>query len=200
MHDPDSPALRATSATSATSAASATGATSAWVLRDADQESRSTVLRASGSGRVTGPAPGAGPATQPPNCTSPRLGAACCRVRVGIEQWPKEVDRRVTKLDPRFHDMVAFESTAREIYARFRKGGCFVANGYVQEFEVDGRKGKCPQGGEFVARKIGHSVTVTDHVVQRGRHAADRPLTAEPQPPAVGRTRHESVPGRARRP
>ena len=37
--------------------------------------------------------------------------------------------------------MVAFESTARETYARFRKGDSFVASGYVHEFEVDGREG-----------------------------------------------------------
>ena len=49
-------------------------------------------------------------------------GAECCRLRVGVEQWRKEVDGSFTKLDPTFHDMVAFESTARETYARFRKG------------------------------------------------------------------------------
>ena len=39
---------------------------------------------------------------------------------------------------------------------------------------------------EFVARKIGHNANNTDYAVQRGRHAADRTLTAVPQPPAVG--------------
>ena len=56
-------------------------------------------------------------------------GAECCRLRVGVEQWRKEVDGSFTKLDPTFHDMVAFESTARETYARFRKGDSFVASG-----------------------------------------------------------------------
>jgi hypothetical protein len=41
-------------------------------------------------------------------------GAECCRMRVGIEQWPKEVDGSFNKLDPTFHDMVAFESTGAE--------------------------------------------------------------------------------------
>jgi single-stranded DNA-binding protein len=62
-----------------------------------------------------------------------KAGAECCRMRVGIEQWRKEVDGSFTKLDPTFHDMVAFESTARETYARFRKGDSFVASGYVHE-------------------------------------------------------------------
>ena len=114
-----------------------------------------------------------------------KAGDEYCRMRVGIEQWRKEVDGSFTKLDPTFHDMVAFESTARETYARFRKGDSFVASGYVHEYEVDGREGSVIKE-EFVARKIGHNVNKTDYVVQRGRHAADRSLTAVPQPPAVG--------------
>jgi len=42
-----------------------------------------------------------------------KQGAECCQLRVGVEQWCKEVDGSFTKLDPTFHDMVAFESTAR---------------------------------------------------------------------------------------
>lgn len=114
-----------------------------------------------------------------------KQGAECCRLRVGVEQWRKEVDGSFTKLDPTFHDMVAFESTARETYARFRKGDSFVASGYIHEYEVDGREGSVIKE-EFVARKIGHNANKTDYVVQRGRPAADRPLTAVPQPPAVG--------------
>ena len=114
-----------------------------------------------------------------------KAGAECCRMRVGVEQWRKEADGSFTKLDPTFHDMVAFESTARETYARFRKGDSFVASGYVHEYEVDGREGSVIKE-EFVARKIGHNANKTDYAVHRGRHAADRPLTAVPQPPAVG--------------
>jgi hypothetical protein len=33
---------------------------------------------------------------------------------------------------------------------------------------------------------MGHNVNKTEYVVQRGRHAADRSLTAVAQPPAVG--------------
>ena len=114
-----------------------------------------------------------------------KQGAECCRLRVGVEQWRREVDGSFTKLDPTFHDLVAFESTAREIYARFRKGDSFVASGYVHEFEVDGREASVIKD-EFVARKIGHNVNKTDYVVHRGRNVAVRSLTAIPQPPAVG--------------
>ena len=117
-----------------------------------------------------------------------REGAECCRLRVGVEQWRKEVDGSFTKLDPTFHDMVAFESTARETYARFRKGDSFVASGYVHEYEVDGGEGSVVKE-EFVARKIGHNVNKTAYEVQRRRLSpAARPSqpTPEPPSPAVG--------------
>jgi single-strand DNA-binding protein len=114
-----------------------------------------------------------------------KKGDECCRLRVGVEQWRKEVDGSFTKLDPTFHELVAFESTARETYARFRPGDSFVASGYIHEFEVERRDEPSVIKEEFVARKIGHNVNRTEYVVQRGRHAADRPPTAVPQSPAV---------------
>jgi single-strand DNA-binding protein len=117
-----------------------------------------------------------------------REGAECCRVRVGVEQWRKEVDGSFTKLDPTFHDLVAFESTARETYARFRRGDSFVASGYVHEYELDGREGSVIKE-EFVARKIGHNVNKTAYDVQRRRLSAAEPTTQpspEPPSPAVG--------------
>ncbi|WP_107706199.1 single-stranded DNA-binding protein [Nocardioides allogilvus] len=35
-----------------------------------------------------------------------KKGDECCRLRVGVEQWRKEIDGDFTKLDPTFHDMV----------------------------------------------------------------------------------------------
>ena len=112
-------------------------------------------------------------------------GKEYARVRVGVEQWRKEVDGDFTKLDPPFHDLVAFESTARETYARFRPGDSFVASGYVHEYEVDNHGGSLIKE-EFVARKIGHNANKTIYVVQRGRHAAPEPRLASVPPPAVG--------------
>ncbi|MEP9383330.1 single-stranded DNA-binding protein [Nocardioides sp. KR10-350] len=114
-------------------------------------------------------------------------GAEYLRVRVGVEQWRKEVDGSFTKLDPTFHDMVAFESTAREAYARFRKGDSFIASGYVHEYAHE-RTGEIRE--EFVARKIGHNANRTDYEVKRRRlaPAADQPATPSPTAPtpAVG--------------
>lgn len=119
------------------------------------------------------------------HCTN--AGAEYLRVRVGVEQWRKEVDGSFTKLDPTFHDMVAFESTAREGYARFRKGDSFIASGYVHEYANE-RTGEIRE--EFVARKIGHNVNRTEYEVKRRRLAATTEQPAPPSPapptPAVG--------------
>jgi single-stranded DNA-binding protein len=114
-------------------------------------------------------------------------GAECCRLRVGVEQWRKEADGEFTKLDPSFHDMVAFESTARETYARFRKGDSFVASGYVHEYEVERPGERTVIKEEFVCRKIGHNVNKTAYEVQRRRlAAASAPPAQEPSSPAIG--------------
>jgi single-stranded DNA-binding protein len=111
-------------------------------------------------------------------------GKEYCRLRVGVEHWHKEADGSFTKLDPTFHDMVSFESTARETYARFRKGDSFVASGYVHEYEVE-RTGEIKD--EFVARKIGHDVNKTAYEVQRRRLApAPAAPAREPSSPAIG--------------
>ena len=110
-------------------------------------------------------------------------GAECCRLRVGVEQWRKEVDGDFTKLDPSFHDMVAFESTARETYARFRKGDSFVASGYVHEYEVERPGERSVIKEEFVARKIGHNANKTAYHVQRRRGLAPTPAPPGPEPP-----------------
>ena len=67
-------------------------------------------------------------------------GAAYLRARVGVERWRKEVDGTFTKLDPTFHDLVAFDRTAAEAYGRFRKGDSFVASGYVHECAAEGTR------------------------------------------------------------
>jgi single-stranded DNA-binding protein len=110
-------------------------------------------------------------------------GKECCRLRVGVEQWRKEVDGEFTKLDPTFHDMVAFESTARETYARFRKGDCFIASGYVHEYEVERAGQPTAIREEFVARKIGHNTNRTAYEVQR-RRLAPAPAPPAPEPPS----------------
>lgn len=114
-------------------------------------------------------------------------GAEYLRLRVGIEQWRKEVDGSFTKLDPTFHDMVAFDDSAREIFTRFRKGDSFVASGHIREYEVE-RAGRSVIKEEFVARKIGHNVNKTAYEVQRRRLAPAAPRQDAPQAPnpAIG--------------
>ena len=113
-----------------------------------------------------------------------KTGDECCRLRVGVEQWRKEVDGSFTKLDPTFHDMVAFESTARETYARFRQGDSFVASGYVHEYEVERRDGQRHQGG--VRRQQDRPQRQQDRLPRPARTSRrpERPLTPVPDPPA----------------
>ena len=113
-------------------------------------------------------------------------GAEYLRVRVGVEQWRKEVDGSFTKLEPTFHDMVAYESTARETHARFRNGDSFIASGYVHEYEVERPTGSEIKE-EFVARKIGHNANRTAYDVQRRSLAPAPPAPGqEPPDPAIG--------------
>lgn len=107
------------------------------------------------------------------------------RVRVGVEQWRHEADGSFTKLTPTYHDLVAFESAAREIYARFQRGDSFVASGYVHEYEVEAEGGSVIKE-EFVTRKIGHNANRTDYTVQRRpRHQPEPAPAPVPQAPAV---------------
>ncbi|MCW2847178.1 MAG: single-stranded DNA-binding protein [Marmoricola sp.] len=114
-------------------------------------------------------------------------GDEYCRLRVGVEQWRKEADGEFTKLAPTFHDMVAYKSTARETYARFRKGDSFVASGYVHAHEVERPGEPSVIREEFVARKIGHNANKTAYEVQRRSPApAPGPPAQSPPSSAIG--------------
>ena len=113
-------------------------------------------------------------------------GTEYCRIRVGVEQWRKEADGTFTKLDPTFHDMVAFERTARTARDLFQPGDNFIASGYIHEYEVDNRGGSVIKE-EFVARKIGHNANQTRYVVERSHPVASKPGPTSVSPsPAVG--------------
>ncbi len=103
--------------------------------------------------------------------TAPQLnftgnGAAKFYARIGVEHFRKETDGSFTKLEPTFHDLVMFKSTAERAYARFRVGDSFVASGYINEYELD-RNGQVEAREEFVARRIGHDTVRTRYTVER---------------------------------
>ena len=102
-------------------------------------------------------------------------GKEYVRLRVGIEHWRKEVDGTFTKLDPTFHDMVAWDAPAKQIHAQFQPGDSFIAAGYIHEYEDSKVPGLIKE--QFVARKIGHNATRTTYEVQR-----PEPAIAEPEP------------------
>lgn len=113
-------------------------------------------------------------------------GAPRFYVRIGCEHHRREADGSFTKLDPTFHDLVAFDQTALRSYERLSKGDSFVASGYVHEYEVD-RNGTSVVREEFVARRIGHDLARTTYDVRRRELQPPEPTRASArQAPAVG--------------
>ncbi len=113
--------------------------------------------------------------------TAPELnftggGHARFYARIGVEQFRKEVDGSFTKLDPTFHNLVMFDRSAEQAYARFKVGDQFVASGYVHEYEVD-KPGGSEIREQFVARRVGHDSA-------RTRYAVDRTPSKQPDPPS----------------
>jgi single-strand DNA-binding protein len=100
-------------------------------------------------------------------------GTECCRARVGVEHYRKEIDGTFTRLDSTFHDIVMFDKAARETFDRFRSGDSFIASGHVREYEVPNLDGSVIRE-EFVARRIGHDVNRTTYeVTRRPKHVAE---------------------------
>lgn len=123
-----------------------------------------------------------------PELTKTRDGSPRFHARIGVEQFRKEADGSVSKVDPVHCDLVAYDTTAQRAFERFRVGDSFVAAGYVNEYEVDGNGEKVPRQ-EFVARRIGHDLARTRYDVLRGSAAAAEMLPttgSESITPAVG--------------
>ncbi len=119
-----------------------------------------------------------------PELTFTGNGQARFHTRAGTEQWPREPDGDVTKLDPIFCDLVLFGRQPERAYDRFRKGDQFVAAGYVNPYERPG-DGQAVPCEEFVARRIGHDSHGTRYTVERKK--PDPPQPTHPlDRPAVG--------------
>lgn len=123
--------------------------------------------------------------------TAPQLtftgnGVARFYARIGVEHFRKETDGSYTRLEPTFHDLVMFKSTAERAYARFRTGDQFVASGYIHEYELE-KHGQVEAREEFVGRRIGHDTARTRYEVERTPTRgpdpeADRPAAAATHP------------------
>ncbi|PMY27293.1 single-stranded DNA-binding protein, partial [Pseudomonas sp. GW456-L14] len=61
-------------------------------------------------------------------------GEARFYARSGQEHFRREGDGTFTRLEPTFHDLVAFRATAERAHERFAKGDSFVAEGYVHPY------------------------------------------------------------------
>ena len=112
-------------------------------------------------------------------------GSPQVRARVGVEQWRHEATDTFIKLDPTYHDVVAYDHAASILSKRFKPGDFFIASGYIHEYEIDQPGGSLIKE-EFVARKIGHNANHTPYVVQRLPLRSSTVRTAVHQQPAVG--------------
>lgn len=138
-----------------------------------------------------------------PQLTQTSKGDARFYARMGQEHFRREDDGTFTRLEPSFHDLVAFRATAERAYERFAKGDSFVAEGYVRPFTSE-RDGQGVEAEEFVAKKVGHDLARTTYDVDRTRRtetavereapargAADR---AAPELPSDRRTTPDATP------
>ena len=125
-------------------------------------------------------------------------GEARFYARIGQQHFRREGDGTFTRLEPTFHDLVAFRATAERAHERFAKGDSFVAEGYTHEYSYE-RDGQQIQGEEFVAKKIGHDTARTNYDVDRtprSGHTAgrDAPTTGRAfEVPPARPTRHETA-------
>lgn len=108
--------------------------------------------------------------------------------RIGQEHFRREGDGTFTRLEPTFHDLVAFRATAERAHERFTKGDNFVAEGYIHPYKTE-RDGQSTDVEEFVAKKIGHDLARTTYEVDRTRRTQaiveqDTPTRAPADRPA----------------
>lgn len=104
-------------------------------------------------------------------------GAARFHARVGVEHYRKVTDGSFTKLEPTFHDLVAYAKTAERAYANFKVGDNSVASDYINEYEID-RNGQTQAREEFVTCRIRHDLT-------RTKYEVDRTPSRQPDPPGA---------------
>lgn len=127
----------------------------------------------------------AGYIATPPQLRTTSQDTARMYVRVGVEHFRKEVDGTFTELEPTYHDLVLYGVVAEKAHEQFRPGDCFIASGFIREFEDPKIEGLIRE--EFVARKIGHDSARATYEVQR-RHltAATEAEPAAAVTPAIG--------------
>lgn len=64
-------------------------------------------------------------------------GEARFYARIGQEHYRRNDDGSFTELEPTFHNLVVYRTSAQRAHERFAKGDNFVAEGYVHPFEYE---------------------------------------------------------------
>jgi single-stranded DNA-binding protein len=122
-----------------------------------------------------------------PTLSITERGDSRVRMRFGQPHFDHNEDGTFTEREATFHDLVIYRTTGEKAQLQFRKGDRFVAEGYVHAFETKGPEGQVVQREEFVARKIGHDINLTDYKVDRTRRGPQvtAPTQSGPAPAPV---------------
>lgn len=94
-------------------------------------------------------------------------GDARLYMKVGKRHHRKEPNGSYTKLEPTYHNLVAFREAAEHGSEMLRRGDRFLASGYVREYTYQDANGQNVEGEEFVARAFGHNMGSTRYEVDR---------------------------------
>lgn len=120
-----------------------------------------------------------------PQLTFTSNGVSRFYARIGVEHARKETNGSFTALEPSFHDLVVYRTSAERAYAQFRKGDQFVASGFIQEYDIE-KEGATIRREEFVARHIGHDASRMKYEVMRRQADPPEPADAAVAQQAVG--------------
>ncbi|SDU25877.1 single-stranded DNA-binding protein [Jiangella alkaliphila] len=100
-------------------------------------------------------------------------GKARFYARIGIRHYEPLEGGRFRDLEPTFHDLVQFGKSAERSIELLRRGDNFIAQGSVRTYTRD-NDGVEEEAEQFVAKRIGHDLNLTNYTVQRKNAAAQQ--------------------------
>ncbi len=117
-----------------------------------------------------------------PQLSRTEAGEARTYMKVGQEHMIKNPDGSFTPQETTFHDLVVFRRSAEHAAVQFRKGDKFIAEGYIHTYQLTDDQGQVAQREEFVAKKIGHDLSVTRYTVDRSPRVQQGPTNQAAAP------------------
>lgn len=88
--------------------------------------------------------------------------------KIGIEHYTIEDDNSFTKEETTFHNVVAFNATARHGKQKLARGDHIIAHGRTHTYTVE-RDGQLEEEEEFIAARLGHDLARTRYTPDRSQ-------------------------------